>query len=355
MKPLRVLSAADQVAEHLRVELMDGEFGDTMPGAPVLAAELGVSQKTVKAALNLLVQQGYLENQGQGRNRRIIRPKGEKGQATLRVAFLKYDTPSVKSPYTYSILQRLSHEGHQPFIAEKSLIDLDFDIRRIARLVKQTQADAWIVGAAPRHVLEWFVEQDVPAIAHFGQRKGLPIAGVGPDHESAFRTSSRRLIELGHRRIVLLVRNSHRRGDPGPAERAVFDEMERAGLPVGRYNLPEWEDSPEDFRRVLDELFRITPPTAMYIDEAFLYHVAKDHLARKHIFAPQDVSLICTDPDPTFDWNEPSVAHNAWDPKLVINRIARWANNIAHGKDDQRQTLTKAEFIEGGTVGPAKH
>jgi len=29
-----------------------------------------------------------------------------------------------------------------------------------------------------------------------------------------------------------------------------------------------------------------------------------------------------------------------------------WADNVAHGKDDRRQTFTKAEFIEGGTVGP---
>jgi hypothetical protein len=28
-------------------------------------------------------------------------------------------------------------------------------------------------------------------------------------------------------------------------------------------------------------------------------------------------------------------------------------DNVAKGKNDQRQTLTKIEFIEGGTVGPA--
>jgi hypothetical protein len=27
---------------------------------------------------------------------------------------------------------------------------------------------------------------------------------------------------------------------------------------------------------------------------------------------------------------------------------------VSHGKDDRRQTLTKAEFVAGGTIGPAK-
>jgi hypothetical protein len=36
----------------------------------------------------------------------------------------------------------------------------------------------------------------------------------------------------------------------------------------------------------------------------------------------------------------------------MVNRIVRWANNIRHGKEDTRQTTIKAEFIEGGTVGP---
>jgi hypothetical protein len=31
----------------------------------------------------------------------------------------------------------------------------------------------------------------------------------------------------------------------------------------------------------------------------------------------------------------------------------RWANNVARGKDDRSQTLTKAEFVEAGTVGLA--
>jgi hypothetical protein len=36
----------------------------------------------------------------------------------------------------------------------------------------------------------------------------------------------------------------------------------------------------------------------------------------------------------------------------VLRRVVRWVDNVAKGKNDQRQTLTKIEFIEGGTMGP---
>ncbi len=69
---------------------------------------------------------------------------------------------------------------------------------------------------------------------------------------------------------------------------------------------------------------------------------------------PEDVSLVCTDPDPGFAWCLPSVAHIRWDYRPVVRRVVRWVNNVALGKDDRRQSRTKAEFVEGGMVGRVK-
>ncbi len=66
-----------------------------------------------------------------------------------------------------------------------------------------------------------------------------------------------------------------------------------------------------------------------------------------------DASLICTDPHPSFAWCRPTVAHIHWDPAPVVRPILRWSDNVARGRKDRRQTFTKAEFIEGGTIGPA--
>lgn len=81
---------------------------------------------------------------------------------------------------------------------------------------------------------------------------------------------------------------------------------------------------------------------------------AQQFLAGRGLRVPGDVSLVCTDADPALVWCQPSVAHIRWDSRPVVRRVVRWAANISHGKQDRRQTLTKAEFVSGGTIGPAK-
>ena len=65
----------------------------------------------------------------------------------------------------------------------------------------------------------------------------------------------------------------------------------------------------------------------------------------------EDVSLVCTDADPAFDWCRKSVAHIRWDSGPVLRRVLRWVNRVSHGKEDLRQTHTPAEFVPGGTIG----
>lgn len=91
----------------------------------------------------------------------------------------------------------------------------------------------------------------------------------------------------------------------------------------------------------------------MILDEPILYHAAHHHLAKRSLRVPEDVSLVCTDADPNLAWCEPRVAHIHWDHRPVVRRLVRWVNNVAAGKEDRRQSFTKAEFIEGGTVGVA--
>jgi len=67
-----------------------------------------------------------------------------------------------------------------------------------------------------------------------------------------------------------------------------------------------------------------------------------------------DLSLVCRDDDPHFSQGHPSVSHIYSSRRPVVNRIVRWVNNVSQGKEDTRQTVIKAEFIEGGTIGRAK-
>lgn len=352
MKPFHPLSAVEQLAEHLKGEIISGTLSHTLPGVHKLAKELGVSPKTVVAAVSELEHEGFLKSQGARKKSLIVRPC-EKSKTAPRISILLYDLVDHATPYLIELQRQLEAAGHNANFASKTMLDLERDVQRIAEFVAQNKADAWIVLAGPLDVLEWFASQPFPVFACFGRRQGVPIAGGGPDKQSAVRKGVQRLFELGHRRIVMFAREERRKPNPGLIEQAFLNEIACHGIKVGIYNLPDWEETPEGFIRCLDSLFQFTPPTALLLDEASFLIIAQQHLARRGLFAPQDVSMICCDPDPTFSWFLPRVAHIQWEPQPIIRRIVRWVGNIESGKPDKRQTPTKAKFIEGGTIGPA--
>jgi len=350
MPHLRTSTVPQQVAEHLRKELCLRRWEGQMPGRDLLAEELGVSPRSVQEALKILEKEGVLVPQGPGRRSRIVLPKGQ-GPPAMRVALLAFDAASRGDEYMIDLLPRLEGAGHLPFFPDKTLQDLGMGPRRVARLVQRTEADAWLVVAGSRKVLEWFSKQEKPSFALAGLRRGLPIAGAGPDKTPAYGEVVRHLLALGHRRVSLLCRRQLRLPKLGECPQVLLRELEAAGVTVGEFNLPDWEESREGFERELDSLFGRTSPTALILDEPIFFHAAYHYLAGRGLHVPRDVSLVCADPDPGFVWCKPSVAHIRWDYRPVVRRVVRWVDKVAHGKDDRRQSFTKAEFVDGGTVG----
>lgn len=332
--------------------MTSGNLRGLMPGVLRLETELGVNRKTVQTALQQLEKEGLLLAQGAGRRRLILMPE-RLLSTSLRVAILAGDPSDLRLDYVIELDHKLGEAGHTTVYPPKSMTELRMDVGRIARMVNRTEADAWVVMAGPREVLEWFAAQSQPSLAVFGRRRGIPIAGVGPDKRPAYAALTRKLIELGHRRIVLLARTRRRLPQPGAVEQVFLDELAAHGVPVSDYNLPDWEDTVNGFHSRLESLFQLTPPTALIVDEAPHFNAVLHFCAMRGIRVPHDVSLICTDADSTFMWCKPPISHIQWDSRPVVRRILRWAENVSLGKVDIRQTLTSAEFLPGGTIGPA--
>lgn len=350
MEPFTPLSVVDQLVAHLRGAITRGELGDAMPGIRRLAGTLDVSSNTVTAALERLGREGFLEPQGHGRRSRIVLPEGFV-RPRFRVTLLPYEHADIQQDHVVEIQRRLKEEGHDFNIAEKSLVDLGMKVDRIARMVNRTETGAWVVCSATQEILEWFVDHSVPAFALFGRFRNLPLAAIGLDKVPAFRAAVRRLAELGHRRIVLLQPKHNRQPTHALLVRESLEEMRANGIKTGRYNIPDWEQSPAGLRKCLDSLFAVTAPTAIIFDRPNELIGAQIYLAHKKILAPRDISLVCDD-DPSFEWYEPSISCIQWQSRSWVRRVVRWVDNVANGKDDRRQSFTKAKFVEKGSIGP---
>jgi len=350
MKPFQALSAVEQLAGHLREEIQRGALGGEMPGVNQLAASLGCSARTVHAAVKQLEAEGFLQGQGTGRRSRITLPESFAPPA-LRVKILLYEKIDMRLDYIVDLGHRLQEAGHSAGFAPKTLCELGMDAKRVEGFATNTAADAWVVVAGSREVLEWFAAQVVPAFALFGRQSSVSMAGTGTRKSSAVAAVVRRLAGLGHRRIVCMVHEERRKPGPGLFERVFLEELEKQGIPIGPYNLPDWEDTPAGFQRCLSSLFKTSPPTALIISTMELFTATQQFLVRHGIRVPQDVSLVCTDPHPAFSWCEPTISHIEYESGTWARNIVRWVNGVAHGKNERRKIFNEARFVEGGTIG----
>ena len=342
---LHLQSHAEQVATYLKEEIQRGRWNNQMPGEAKLERELGVNHTTIGQAFQMLENSGILIKQGAGKRRKIAPQKSEP-KPNLKVGILYYE-PADHHAYDFVDLKhQLFNLGYTVTIAPKSMMELGMNLQKIAPMIENTEADAWVVAGASGEILQWFEQQKIQAIAYAGgYTRQTTLACVAPDKSEALTQAMKKLISLGHRRIIYLTSSKI-------IPTSFKQELKNHGIPYGAYNAPDWKHSPEGLRHCLDTRFAITPPTAMIIDEAHLMIITQNHLAQRRIFAPGNISLVCTDPDKTFNWCKPTIAHINWHKEPVIHRIVKWVINTNRGKEDRKHTRTKAEFVDGGTIGP---
>lgn len=296
MSTFRRLSVVEQTTEHLREGLRGGRWRGQLPGAVRLAAELGVSINTLRAALRTVEAEGLVQMGANGRSRHVP-SKASRRKRPLRIGILLFDALATETGQTLEILLGLHHgleaAGFTVFFSTQTQCGLGYDVKRIARYVKQERADAWVVTAGSRALLEWFAAQPEPALAMFGRCTGLPMAGVGLDKLPAMLAATRRLLACGHRRIVFICRRCQRVPVPEPNVRAMLAELAAYGCVVtGDFNLPDWEETPAGLHSLFATLFRTTPPTALFLDETPFLIAAQQFLAQRGLRVPEQVSLV---------------------------------------------------------------
>lgn len=353
-KTFQIRSTYEQVADFLLDAIKSGELHGHMPGVHALAKEFGIHHTTAAEALSQLEREGYLKGAGAGKKRKILIP-GTAGGVRLKVAILLYEPEDIGTEFINELRHQLIHSGHDTVVAKESLVELKFGVKRLKKLVTATRADVWLVLAGSPEVLEWFAEQKLKTFALFSGSTVEGVARSGPGKGRLMREIVQRLVKLHHRRIVLLIAEQSRKERPSPVVQAYLDEVTRQGLPVGNYNLPDWNHEQGSLQACLKTLFQVTPPTALIVDDPLLIPAVLQFLNQMKLSIPDDVSLLCLDGHPSFKWLQPALLHTETDLLASLRHAVRWVNRVAKGKADCRKHNTIAKFIEGGTIGAAKH
>lgn len=361
MTKFRRTTLVDQTVEYIRDGIRKGRWKHRLPGIRALAAELDVSSRTLLGALKALADAGDISSKGP-RSPYVIASTAPRSKQlrSLRVALLvpgafEKQAPSLQALLLH-IVYRARLDGHDAFILSSPTGKSPHKTGYLGRMVREAKADVWLLHHASLETIRWFGDNGVSCLTLGGrsQDTGLPSANF--DVRDAVRALVRRLAELRHRRIVLVISDLSRNPTPSPIVIAYREALTECGITPGEYNHPDWEESPEGLRKLFESLFALTPPTAIICWHPDVLASALVFLAERRLSVPGHVSLFGFSESDFIPWQFPGmrIAHFKFDEEAWIQHIRKWINIVSAGKEPPRTFVNTTGLDEGTTIGEAR-
>lgn len=332
-----------------------------LPGERRLAEELEVGRSTLRQALQLLTEQGRIAAPAQGKRREPspMERQAKQNKRIWRIGMVSGLPAAAFMPSTQRLMIELRHSLEaDPRNIVTALPDLTNYGRRkgsLIDLVDEHPSDIWLITSANWEQLSFFCNRPEPALAIGGRSLGIDIASIGIDLRPALSAAVRRLVQLGHRRIVLLCEKFMRNAPtPGRILQCFHDELSAAGIQPSAFHVPEWDDSPETLQSTLTSLFRVTPPTAVIVTTTNAAVGFYGFCNAQRLRIPDDVSFVLVSGKDDDAWYHPQASVIRSEVALVIPPILRWISTCHQGRASRRQILLPTEFREGKTIAPPK-
>jgi len=358
-----------QLYDDLQAAIRGGEYsvGDRLPTEVELRERYSVSAITVRRALDMLRQDGYVERRPRigttvistEPTQRTPRP----GSAPVIGLVLTSFDDTFGARLLEGALDAARGEAH--LVVERTRGDLEREAEAIAA-VMDAGAQALILlpsssAMIPPPVLG-LVTQDFPVVMVDRRFEGVPVATVTSDNIAAGTDATEHLFQLGHRRVALVTSDSsvtsnddrrrgwvgaHARNDVSLDDELAFHEIEST--------LPGSSASREDDVKRLEAFVAAHPDVTGYVvgeyNIALILREALQHAGRR---IPEDVSIVCFDhPDAWFDTELFRFTHVAQDQATLGDRaVASALRQIRDGAGPEKVVVPTA-FVVGASTAAA--
>lgn len=353
----RAISISESTAEVIKTGLQTRRWPG-LPGERYLAAELGVSRATIRNALALLTDLGHLSSPTQGHKRSVRALPVGAPCSGLRVDLLvgrdfhllDQDDQQVLT----GLVQAVEKAGHWVAQDFPNLSTIKPAAGGFERFIKDRPADVRIIYGGAWEVLRWFAQRPEPVLALGGRSLGLELDSVGIDTSLAVGEAVRALTRLGHRRIAFICHRYIREAPtPGRILRAFMDGLAAVGVEASAYNLPAWDESVEGLQEVLEELFRITPPTAILVGSSLALAGLVSFCNQRGLRIPGHLSLVVLESSLSVQWFRPKLAMIRITPyPEIVSAVMDWLKQPSREGREPLVRLLPCSFVEEESLAP---
>lgn len=339
-------SLSSQAATVLRAEIEAGAWGHRLPGERLLAERLGVSRPTLRAALDTLAAEGWLERR-QGQATCVLRggqrPTGQPCVVRVLTPVPLREMPPLTVCWLDELRERLASAGHPLELVVRPTLSTRGGGRALAHLERSHPGGVWILHLAPEGLQRAFAARGLPALVAGSAATGVALPSVDLDYRAVCRHAAGLLRAKGRRRLVLLLPDT---AAPGDAESA---EGFLEGFPGAR--VLRHDGTPAGLCRLVHSACAGREGAdAFVVGRSAHALTVLTHLLGEGLRVPRDVALIARDGDAFLAHAVPSPARYVSDPRRWAGAVARLVLRLAEGGRTRSQHRLMPDFVAGGTL-----
>ncbi len=324
---LQKQSLIDQLCAALRDGIARGEWPDWLPSERRLCLELRVGRNSLRAALQVLAEEGVIEIvAGQGTRNAGRGTAPPRSDATVFGLLSPFPLEQLRPRQTLWIDELrgiLSETGcvlrfvHGPQYFRKN------PSGALQRLVTQERCGCWILVRSTKTSQMWFERQGTPCVIAGSCHAGVDLPFVDLDYRAMCRHAATTLLQLGHRRVAYLTPEAEAAGDFF-SEDGFLEGVRKFPSAAAEGLVVRHEANKQSIVQAVTRVMQgARPPTALLVNQSYHYLTVFSILAQLGWRTPRDVSLICRDEDRFLSFLEPEPARYVEDPHLFARKLAR--------------------------------
>lgn len=351
-------SLVQETAVTLKRWIADGVLKDVLPGELDLKERLRVGRDTLRLALQLLADEGWVEPSAKGRRRRIhvqkVSQLNKRASGGLPVTFLSPN--SVEQGQTLVEMEetqkRLVETGRELQFVSQNIFHHKNPERQFETLVQTHPSAAWVLYASTSQIQNWFAKKGLATLIHGWPYLGVNLPYVAKSWEPAGFHAGLQLIRHGHRNIGLF--EYVERG----AGAMLIEQGLRRALKTAdngaKLLMFKDERTPKSIALAYEAAFKLKDrPTALVLTSSSHVLTGLSWLVSKGIRVPDDVSLIVLPNDTWYAELYPPLCHYKLNTKSFAHGVAeRVLELVKHGRVSHKSLAVPVEFVPGATIGP---
>lgn len=333
------ISLVQETARVITQRIISGEWDTHLPGERYLSRILEVGRDTVRKAMVILVNEGWVSDTNKGRKRKILRsvplPKkrGRKSTHSFTIGFLSSVPLDKMLPSVlfeiFRVEEALSARNASLKVVTGSWASKNRPEERLKDMLEREKCTLWILYRTSRETQRWFVKRNIPCLVRGLPSENLKLPQLDIEWNAIAQHASATLWRKGHRNVALILPDQNLRGIS--ATRKGVTEFNGNGWKAHIINDPL---NREGLIQALNAFRLQHPEVTAYITSRprqVITTMCWMHSAGLRV--PDDISMISLAYEFYIDEIYPAITCYKTDPEQVARRVVRTITRSINGNE----------------------